>query len=86
MARPLLYRKAMKEKSTIPEYRKKPEQTAPLCEFSQQPFDDCYCRNVNGQTVPYVVKFCMGEYMECSIYPRQIHQKTDRSPANKAAV
>ncbi len=72
----------MKEKSTITEHRKKPEQTALLCEFSQQPLEDCYCRNVNGQTVPNVVKFCMGEYRECPIYRRHNRLKTDCSPVN----
>ena len=72
----------MKEKSVIPEHRKQPEQIALLCEFSQQPFDDCYCRNVNGQTVPNVVKFCMGEYRECPVYRRYTRLKTGCSPAN----
>jgi len=54
--------------------QKPPEQTALLCEFSQQPFDDCYCRNVNGRTVPSVVEFCMDNYRKCSIYRQHKQQ------------
>lgn len=50
--------------------------TAPyLCEYANHPFDDCYCRVVNGRTVPNIVLYCMERFRECPIYRKQLQQE-----------
>ena len=52
------------------------QNTTLLCEFSHQPFDECYCRNVSGRTVPNIALFCMERFCECPIYRKHLQQKT----------
>lgn len=48
-----------------------------LCEYAQQPFVDCYCRNVSGRTVPNVVFYCMERFDDCPVYRKQLQQKSN---------
>jgi len=43
-----------------------------FCEYSDQPFDDCYCRNISGRTVPNIAMYCMERYQDCPIYQKQV--------------
>jgi hypothetical protein len=46
-----------------------------LCEFSQQPFAECYCCNVTSRTVPNIALYCMERYWECPIFRQRVAQK-----------
>jgi hypothetical protein len=39
-----------------------------LCQYSQHPLEECYCRRLNGKTVPNVVTYCMDRYRDCPVY------------------
>ncbi|MBF0378368.1 MAG: hypothetical protein HQK72_12930 [Desulfamplus sp.] len=52
-------------------YIKQPDpQHICLCQFSNNPFDDCYCRKVTGLSIPFITKYCMDKYHECPIYKK----------------
>jgi hypothetical protein len=66
-----------------------PQTAAYLCEYSQQPFAECYCRNVTSRTVPNIAQYCMERYWECPIYRQRVAQETicqngsENSPEDK---
>ncbi|NIA11818.1 MAG: hypothetical protein GWP10_19360 [Nitrospiraceae bacterium] len=41
-----------------------------VCPFVASPSKDCYCVEMNSDRIRNVVKFCMGNYLECKIYRR----------------
>jgi hypothetical protein len=43
-------------------------ETPYLCEYAEHPHEECYCRRLNGRTVPNIVMYCMDRYRECPIY------------------
>lgn len=45
-----------------------------LCEHSRDPFDDCYCRQVTGRTVPNIALYCMERFRECPVYRKHALQ------------
>jgi len=47
-----------------------------LCEYSDQPIAECYCRNVTGRTVPAIVMYCMGRYQECPVYRQRVARES----------
>jgi hypothetical protein len=42
-----------------------------LCEFSLNPFVDCYCLQVTGRSIPVITRYCMGRYEECPVYRKR---------------
>ncbi len=55
------------------QHASKPEAEATyLCECAHQPFDECYCRKLNGKTVPNIVMYCMDRFTECPVYRRRV--------------
>jgi len=45
-----------------------------LCPFIDEPFDDCYIKNMISLNTESVINYCGGNYEECKIYKR--HAKT----------
>lgn len=45
-------------------------QSPPLCEFAGTPFADCFCQNINGNSIPKIARFCMEENSACPIYKK----------------
>ena len=41
-----------------------------FCPLLKNPEPDCYCFNLNSQTIPLAVKYCQGDYLGCDIYQR----------------
>lgn len=54
-----------------------------LCEYANRPFDDCYCRVVNGRTVPNIVLYCMERFRECPIYRQRLRQEATGPDTHK---
>jgi len=67
---------------TKPADTAKPLATQIFCEFSRQPFDDCYCRNISGRAVPNIAMYCMDRYQECPIYQKHVLQKITGSDSS----
>lgn len=42
-----------------------------LCEYSRKPFEECFCRQITGRTVPKIALFCMERFRECPVYRKQ---------------
>lgn len=41
-----------------------------LCPYYTRPRPDCFCRQLNGETIPRVIAFCDGHYYLCPVYRR----------------
>lgn len=50
--------------------KKKCDQT--MCPFIKEPFEECYCSQMNSHATEKVVKYCGGNYEECDIYQKHI--------------
>gem|GEM_PF-3083429 len=55
-----------------------------LCEYSLQPFAECYCRNVTGRTVPNIAQYCMERFQECPIYRQHLTKITTGADYSEA--
>ena len=42
-----------------------------LCEYAVDPFEECYCRQVNGKHIPNIARYCMGQYWDCPVYHKR---------------
>jgi hypothetical protein len=51
-----------------PQTTEETQETCYLCEYAEHPLEECYCRRLNGRTVPTIVMYCMDRYRECPIY------------------
>lgn len=48
-----------------------------LCEYTANPFEDCFCREVTGRTVPMIARLCMDNYTDCPIYQKYKDSRTE---------
>ncbi|AJE02606.1 hypothetical protein GPICK_03770 [Geobacter pickeringii] len=47
-----------------------------VCIYLQHPFDDCYCMNITGATIPRLLDYCVGDFGSCPIFrKRHRHEK-----------
>ena len=45
------------------------------CRYALEPFEDCYCRNINGKSIPKIVLYCINDYRLCPVYRRRVLKK-----------
>jgi hypothetical protein len=45
-----------------------------LCEFSRNPFEECYCYKVTGKSAQNIATYCMDNYLGCPIYQKRKEQ------------
>lgn len=46
-----------------------------LCPFIDEPFDDCYIKNMISLNTEAVINYCGGNFEECPIYKRHAKAK-----------
>ena len=46
-----------------------------LCRYALEPFEDCYCSNLTGKSIPRIVLYCMNDYRLCPVYRRCVLKK-----------
>ncbi len=44
------------------------------CPYLRDPFEDCYCSQMNSQMAEKVIKFCGGNFEECDIYNKHVRE------------
>jgi len=42
-----------------------------MCPYLDDPDSDCYCMNLNSQTVESVIHYCGGMFKECEFFRRR---------------
>ncbi|MBS1112582.1 MAG: hypothetical protein H6Q92_344 [Nitrospirae bacterium] len=42
------------------------------CPFIKEPFEECYCSQMNSHASDKVITYCGGNYEECDIYKKHI--------------
>lgn len=52
-----------------------------LCEYADKPFDDCYCRQITGRSVPKIARYCMERFAECPVFRRNAARDRADGPA-----
>jgi len=45
------------------------------CRYCHEPFENCYCSNINGKSIPKVVQYCMNDYRMCPVYRERVLKK-----------
>lgn len=43
-----------------------------ICPFVTEPRPGCFCLDMNSRNIELVIRYCSGDYEECSIYREQI--------------
>jgi hypothetical protein len=58
-----------------------------ICPISDNPEPDCYCRDMNSLTIPYIAKYCLRHFRACSIYQRVLKEgKTSKASAESVSA
>jgi hypothetical protein len=50
-----------------------PGRTVDLCPFCHKPFEHCYSRSLNSQSVDKVLHYCCNNFSDCEIYKSNIY-------------
>jgi hypothetical protein len=43
-----------------------------ICPYVTEPRPGCFCLDMNSRNIELVIRYCSGDYEECSIYREQI--------------